>query len=204
MANNHFFHGTETTVLCACGADEVDWVACQMMSTLMFKQHHSTTSTLEVKWRCFTWEKRCWARAEQCSSCLSSGDGWQDDGVLLVVVIKSVELIWLGLLIELMSDVCSLGHNCIIGPHSGLGGLALFMTTHHGGYIGGMMQEACVHVPLKPELVLVEGVNCEEQAKRVRCAEGRLFGSISLEYNLVTSPMCSWTHFLTYRWNLLM
>ncbi len=103
-----------------------------------------------------------------------------------------------GSLIELMSKMCGLYCNCIVRPCFGLGGLALFMTTHRGGNVSGRTQESCVLVPLKLKLVLVGGGDCEGQFEEVRCTAGQQFGSITLKYNLVTSPMCSWMHFLTY------
>ncbi len=46
----------------------------QRMLTLMCEQHFSATSAFLLKQRCFTGEKRCWARAEQFS-CLGWGGG---------------------------------------------------------------------------------------------------------------------------------
>ncbi len=53
------------------------------------------------------------------------------------MVIKLIELIWLGLLIKLMSNVWGLHHNCILRPHVGSGESVSFTIMNHGGYVGG-------------------------------------------------------------------
>jgi hypothetical protein len=103
-----------------------------------------------------------------------------------------------------MSDLRGLHCNFIVRPRIGSEGFGSFIIKHRGGYVGERTYNSCVLVPLELELVLVGRVNCKWQVEEVQCAGVQLFGSISLEYNLVTSPMCSWMRFFTYRCNLPM
>ncbi len=139
MADDHSFYSAETAMLCACGANKVDWVGTPNDFDLGILFHDSIQQLLLLRWSegYFTWERRCQARLEQYSSCLSLGGGWWGGGALSGVVIELIKLTWPGLLIELMSDLQGLHHNCMVRPRVGSEGSALFIIMQRGGYAGG-------------------------------------------------------------------
>jgi hypothetical protein len=60
---------------------------------------------------------------------------------------------------ELMYHECGCGQRCMVSPRSDAGCAALFIIMHRGGYAGGRKEDAFVLLPLKLELVVLDGVD---------------------------------------------
>jgi hypothetical protein len=160
------------------------------MSTFMWEQHHSATSTLVLNQRFFTQETRWQASVEQFS-CLGI-DGGDSASIGRIISARGAcsKIVGSGVAFELLPTklVLELAQLCRCGILGSEGGLLELMITHVCG--GKLVELACV---LRDSM--------DEQDNDLVCGVEGLFGviwgwlknSIYLEYNFVTSSICSCT-----------